>query len=84
MIKTVNVIKEIKDKYAVPIYVFKFNPLFENKIQYLTGGDCGNNMIALFESDENGDIINEIPVILETDVDSIIDLFLDLKYTLIY
>lgn len=89
MIKKVKVIKTIKNIYKKNIELFEFIPPIEidqHVIKYLAGGYYNEHdypQVALYESDENGKIINNIPVILEEGIPKYEQLFRNYGYTLI-
>lgn len=86
MINKVTKIKIIEGIYPLPVTLFQFSPLFEDKYEYLTGAFYGFEaypQVALYESTEKGIIINDIPVILEEGILTFEQLFKNNGYTLI-
>lgn len=86
MIKIVKKIGINNNLYPIPITIFKFSPLFNNKYEYLSGAFYGYEnypQVALYECDENGNILNNTPVIMEEGIPTFKDLFISNKYLLL-
>lgn len=91
MIKTVKLIKTIKDKYFLPVEVFELSvpAKVENHVMqadFLTGGfynKIGYPMVALYVSDKDGNILDTQPFIQEDGIPYYTELFERYGYTLI-
>lgn len=86
MINKVSKIKIIEGIYPIPVTLFQFSPLFNDKYEYLTGAFYGFEaypQVALYISDENGRILNDIPLIQEEGILTFEELFKYNGYTLI-
>lgn len=89
MIKKVSLIKRFNDKFSIPVDLIKFNPSLNidgrvDKFDYLIGGfyqNMGYSICAFYASDENGNILSEIPIIHEDGVNTYFDLFKLFGYT---
>lgn len=81
-------IKIIKDKYPIPLSVFEFTPgidINEKKYYYLSGAfynKISYPIVALFSSDQDGNINSESPVIHEDGIANFDELFKLYGYTL--
>lgn len=86
MIKTVKKIGIKSDLYPIPITIFEFLPIFQDKYQYLSGAFYGFDrypQVALYYSTEDGIILTDNPIILEEGIPTFDELFKFYGYTLV-
>lgn len=85
MIKKVSIVKTITDRFPINVDVLKFNPPIESN-QYLVGGfyqTQGYSMYAFYKSDQNGNILNDIPYMHDEGTNTYAEIFQELGYTYI-
>lgn len=90
MIKTVKKIGKVTEGYLIPLSIFEFSDEYKSddnrKTKYLTGAFFNGrplDTVALYKSDENGNILDEDPFILEEGIPNFELLFKNLGWVLI-
>lgn len=91
MIKKITLLKTYKDKFPLPVDLFKIEPPMiiednSNEVNYLLGGfykTDGYSMYAFYLSDKDGEILNDEPVIMNEGLNTYVDIFKSLGYTYI-
>lgn len=85
MIKKVKIIKTINDKFQLPVDLIQLSPAINNS-EYIIGGfykNEGYKMLAFFESDQEGNILNNEAIIKEEGINNYSEVFAKLGYTII-